>query len=93
MSAFNTLTDGYVASPAPAPPPTDMSAAGGIVGPSPGQAGPRISDLQGIRPLSGNHNIPLQVGFLGIVALVVVIGIRLLGFKFSGTASLGVGGR
>lgn len=91
MSAFNALVDSYLASPAPAAPPADIASGGMTVGPSPHQAGPRISDLQGVPPLRGDHNIPLQVGFLGIVALIVVIGLRLAGFKFSGTASVGVG--
>lgn len=92
MAAFNALVDGYVGAPMPAPPPVGPDGAGNMtVGPAPSQGGLRISDLQGVPPLRGDHNIPLQVAFLGLVALAVVITLRLLGFKFSGTAALGVG--
>lgn len=87
---FNALVDGFTMSPAPAPPPA--AASGGVAGPSPSQAGPSIADVQGVPPLRGDHNIPLQVGFLGLAALAIVIGLRLLGFRFSVAGKVGVGG-
>jgi hypothetical protein len=93
VSAFNALTDGYVSAPEPTAPPSSSDNAGATsgaaMGPSPSQMGPNIAALQGMPPLTGDHNIPLQVGFLGILALGVVIALRLLGFKFSAAGSLG----
>ena len=93
MSAFNPLTDGYVSAPEPAPPSESNAGAtmGATMGPSPSQMGPHIADLQGTSPLLGSQNIPLHVGFLGLLALGVVMLLRLLGFKFSAAGNLGVG--
>jgi hypothetical protein len=93
VSAFNALTDGFVSAPAPAAPTESNAGAtmGAAMGPSPSQMGQTIADLQGTPPLTGEHNIPLHVGFLGVLALTVVIVLRLLGFKFSAAGNLGVG--
>ncbi|HWD76345.1 MAG TPA: hypothetical protein VG371_14485 [Solirubrobacteraceae bacterium] len=93
MSAFNALVDGYAANPAPAP-PTDSNAGatmGASMGPS--LAGQHVADLQGMPPLTGNHNTPLQVAFLGLVALGIVILLRRAGFRFSLAGKLSAGGR
>lgn len=95
MSAFNALIDGYGAAPDPGPPPTDSNAGatqGAAMGPAPVQ---NAADLQGTSPLFGQHNTPLHVAFLGLIALGVVIALRLAGFRFSvaGAGGLGLGGR
>jgi hypothetical protein len=90
MSAFNSLTDGYVTSPDPGPPPSDSNAGatrGATMGPN--VSGVHISALQGTPPLTGAHNTPLHVAFLGIVALLVVILLRKAGFRFSVAGSIG----
>jgi hypothetical protein len=94
MSAFNALVDGYVTSPPPGPPPTDSNGgatAGAAMGPS--IPGTHVADLQGTPPLTGSHNTPLQVAFLGMIALIVVIALRKLGFRFSMAGKLSAGGR
>lgn len=88
QSAYNALVDfGYGSSPDPGPVPGPV---GGDVHSS---VGPHIADVQGVPPIFGDHNIPLHVAFLGIAALAIVVGLRLLGFRFSGAAGVGIGGR
>lgn len=84
-TAFNALTDGYVMSPDPGPPAADNNSGatmGAVMGPSPANA----AASQGVPPLTGSHNTPLQVGFLGLLALGVVILLHMAGFRFSGAA-------
>lgn len=92
VAAFNALTDGYVTAPAPV---GDLAGtnSGATMGASMGPwvGGGSAADVQGVPPLSGSHNTPLQVAFLGLAALAVVILLRFLGFRFSGTASVGRG--
>jgi hypothetical protein len=85
MTAFNALMDtGYgPVAPAPAPPPAQGSVQSPI--------GPHIADMQGMRPLTGDHNIPLHVGFLGLLALTVVVFLRLIGFRFAVAGRIGTG--
>lgn len=81
-TAFNSLVDGFVANPDPGTLPTDSNAGatqGAVMGPTPSQAA-NAADLQGTPPLTGAHNTPLHVAFLGLVALGVVILLRKLGF-------------
>jgi hypothetical protein len=91
---FNPLMDGYVTAPDPGPPPTgDNGGAtmGASMGPTP--AGQHVADLQGTPPLTGIHNTPLQVAFLGLVALGVIILLRRAGFRFSVAGKIAAGGR
>jgi hypothetical protein len=93
VSAWNALTDGYVSAPEPAPPAESNAGAtqGATMGPHPSQMGAHIAELQGTPPLTGEHNLPLHVGFLGLLALGVVILLRMLGFNFSGAGKIGIG--
>lgn len=94
-TAWNTLTDGFVANPDPGPVPTGSNAGstmGAVMGPTP-IGNSAASSLQGKPPLTGPHNTPLQVGFLGLIALGVIILLRKAGFRFSAAGKLGVGGR
>lgn len=96
MSAFNALIDGYVTAPDPGPAPVDSNSGatmGAVMGPSPAQMGPHIADLQGTPPIFGDHNTPLHVAFLGLLALGLVVGLRLMGFRFSVAGNVGLGGR
>lgn len=87
MTAFNALMDSSLLAPEPAPPPgPDQGTATG-----PAHMGIHIADLQGTPPLRGDHNIPLHVGFLGILALGVVVVLRLLGFRFSAVGQIATG--
>lgn len=91
--AFNPLVDYGVSAPDPGPPPTDSNAGatrGAGMGPSPVQVA-NAADLQGIPPYTGAHNTPLQVAFLGLVALAVVILLRKLGFGFAVAGRLSAG--
>lgn len=94
-TAFNALVDGYVTNPDPGPVPTDSNAGatrGAMMGPSPANTA-SAADLQGTPPLTGSHNTPLHVAFLGLLALGVVILLRKAGFRFSVAGNIGVGGR
>lgn len=64
---------------------------GATMGPS--LTGADAASVQGTPPLTGSHNTPLQVGFLGLVALAIVILLRKLGFRFALAGKVGVGGR
>jgi hypothetical protein len=88
MGAFNALVDGHVANPDPGPPPPD---GGATAGPEPHHMGVHIADLQGTRPLAGDHNIPFHVGCLGLAALLLVVALRLAGFKFAVAGNIGRG--
>lgn len=88
--AFNALVDGWVTSPDPGSPAAD--------GNTPALAGtptavPHAHQVQGIPPLTGAHNTPLQVAFLGLVALAVVMLLRWAGFRFSFAGKVSGGGR
>jgi hypothetical protein len=83
VQGYNALMDGYATAPDPGPPPD----AGATVS----SVGPHIADVQGSPPLTGAHNIPLHVGFLGILALAVVVFLRLVGFRFSVAGRIGSG--
>jgi hypothetical protein len=92
-TAWNTLTDGYVSAPNPGPLPTgDNGGAtmGAVMGPT---AAGNAAAVQGTPPLTGSHNTPLQVAFLGLVALGVIILLRKAGFRFAVAGKLGAGGR
>jgi hypothetical protein len=85
VTAFNALTDGYVTSPDPGPPDSGSNSGatrGAVMGPSPAN----VAALQGTPPLTGAHNTPLQVGFIGLIALGIVILLHMAGFRFSGAA-------
>lgn len=88
MTAFNALIDdGYTAAPDPGPPPTDNNAGatmGAVMGPA-----PHAAAIQGTPPLTGRHNTPLHVAFLGLIALGIVILLRKAGFRFAVAGSLG----
>jgi hypothetical protein len=89
-TAFNALLDYSVQTPDPGV-PTDNNAGatrGAEMGPSPDNT-QSYADLQGTRPLTGAHNTPLHVAFLGLVALGIVILLRKLGFGFSVAGRLG----
>lgn len=94
MSAFNSLLDYGVTAPAPAPPydSNGNATAGASMGPAPAQTGVHIAALQGTPPLRGEHNIPLHVAFLGLLALGLVVALRYMGFRFSAVGKIGVGG-
>lgn len=88
-TAYNALVDGYVTSPSPGPLPTDNNAnatMGASMGPN---LSARAAASIGTPPLTGQHNTPLQVGFLGLIALGIVILLRKLGFRFSVAGKLG----
>jgi hypothetical protein len=92
-TSFNTLVDGYVTSPNPGPLPTSDNAnstMGAVMGPTPAGS---AAAVQGTPPLTGSHNTPLQVGFLGLVALGVIILLRKAGFRFAVAGKIGAGGR
>lgn len=94
-TAFNALVDSYVATPDPGPLPTGNNGGGtmgAVMGPSPSNTSAAAS-IQGTPPLTGSHNTPLHVAFLGLVALGVIILLRKAGFRFSAVGKLGVGGR
>lgn len=82
MGAYNPLIDGvaYAATP-PAPADAQQQV-------TPTQ---NVSAMQGTLPLSGPHNTPLHVAVIAIVALLVVIGIRALDFRFSAIGKIGKG--
>lgn len=91
--AYNSLVDGYVVNPDPTPLPTNNNGGatmGAVMGPSP-QNTAAAADLQGTPPLTGTHNTPLHVAFLGIIALAVIYLLRKGGFHgmVAGRASLG----
>lgn len=89
--AFNPLSDGYVSSPDPGPVPTDNNAGatmGATMGPNV-TGGVNVAAMQGTRPLTGPHNIPLHVALLGLIAFGVVVLLRKAGFKFSFAGSVG----
>ena len=94
-TAFNALTDGFVMNPDPGPVPTSDNGGatlGAVMGPTTtGNAA--AADLQGTPPLTGSHNTPLQVAFLGLIALGVIILLRKAGFRFSVAGKLSAGGR
>ncbi|HET9721119.1 MAG TPA: hypothetical protein VFP55_13645 [Solirubrobacteraceae bacterium] len=94
MTAFNALLDGYATSPDPGPLPTDSNG-GATMGATMGPTGTaaHIASLQGTPPYTGPHNTPLQVAFLGLIALGVVILLRKAGFRFSVAGKLSAGGR
>ena len=78
--AFNPLIEGGGYNP-PAPPPAAVAgSASAQVG---GYGLTASSDVQGMRPLTGLHNIPLRVGVMGLLALVTLWLLRLGGFRFS----------
>lgn len=88
FTAFNPLIDG-VSTSAPTRPATDNNGgatAGAVMGPSPAAAA-SAADLQGSRPLTGAHNTPLHVAVLGIVAILLLWGLRKAGFEFTVAAS------
>jgi hypothetical protein len=89
-TAINSLIDGdgYLMTPDPGAPPTDNNSAA-TVGASMGPAPHEISALQGTPPLTGSHNTPLHVGFIGLVALGIVILLRVLGFAGFGVSATG----
>lgn len=89
QTAYNALVDGYGYTGAPDPGPV------GDVGSVQAHSStmPHIADLQGMPPIFGDHNIPLHVGMLGLLALAIVVGLRALGFTFSGAVGVGIGGR
>lgn len=92
-TAFNALVDGYVANPDPGPLPTNNNGGatmGAVMGPAPDDTSSAAA-IQGTPPLTGRHNTPLHVAFLGLVALGVVILLRVAGFRFSGAGNIGVG--
>lgn len=88
-AAYNSLVDGLVTSPDPGPVPTDNNA-GATMGAS---MGPNLSAAAsasvGTPPLTGRHNTPLQVAFLGIIALGIIVLLRKLGFSFSVAGKVG----
>lgn len=91
-SAFNGLVDGFAFNPDPTPVATTDNAnatMGAVMGPSPANA----AAVQGTPPLTGAHNTPLQVAFLGLVALGVIVLLRRAGFRFSVAGKLAAGGR
>lgn len=91
-TAYNALTDGFVLNPDPTPPPTSdngNATMGADMGPSPANA----AAVQGTPPLTGQHNTPLQVAFLGLVAFGVIVLLRKAGFRFSVAGKLSGGGR
>lgn len=95
MSAFNALVDGWSTAPNPGPPPADSNAGatmGAGMGPTPAAVA-NAADLQGLPPLTGAHNTPLQVAFLGLIALGIVILLRRAGFRFSFAGKVAAGGR
>lgn len=97
MSAigFNPLMDSYVTAPSPGPVPTGDnggSTMGASMGPT-AAGGAAIADLQGTPPLTGSHNTPLQVAFLGLLALGIIILLRKAGFRFSFAGKIAAGGR
>lgn len=92
--AFNALLDydAYMQTPDPGPVSTDTNSGatmGAVMGPSPANA----HMVQGTPPLTGAHNTPLQVAFLGLVALGIIILLRKAGFRFSVAGKLSAGGR
>lgn len=94
MSAINSLVDGWASAPDPGPVPTDTNAGatlGATMGPN--LTNQNAASVQGTPPLTGAHNTPLQVGFLGLIALGIVILLRRLGFRFSVAGKVAAGGR
>jgi hypothetical protein len=85
QTAFNALIDGYGYGANPAPPDPTQGQTN-----SPAFA-PHAGAIQGTPPLFGPHNTPLHVGLLGVAALLIVIGLRLAGFRFSVAGNLGRG--
>lgn len=47
------------------------------------------ASVQGMAPLTGRHNTPLHLAMLGVLAILVLWGLRALGFEFVATGRVG----